>query len=117
VQPDVTKVGGISEERRIGWMAQENGVRFIPHGWNTAVGLAADLHLSSAFASTDLVAIDQAAYDLVTAAAGLPGSRGEGLGAGVDKFREITGIDGTVAMRYAEARALGTRSYELKTIE
>ncbi len=55
VQPDVTKVGGISEERRIGWMAQENGVRFIPHGWNTAVGLAADLHLSSAFANTDFV--------------------------------------------------------------
>lgn len=55
VQPDVTKVGGISEERRIAWMAQENGVRFIPHGWNTAVGLAADLHLASAFASTDLV--------------------------------------------------------------
>ena len=55
VQPDVTKVGGISEERRIGWMAQDVGVRFIPHGWNTAVGLAADLHLSSAFPSTDLV--------------------------------------------------------------
>jgi L-alanine-DL-glutamate epimerase-like enolase superfamily enzyme len=55
VQPDVTKVGGISEERRIGWMAQEHGVRFIPHGWNTAVGLAADLHLASAFPGTDLV--------------------------------------------------------------
>jgi D-galactarolactone cycloisomerase len=55
VQPDVTKVGGISEERRIGWMAQENGVRFIPHGWNTAIGLAADLHLASAFPDTDLV--------------------------------------------------------------
>jgi L-alanine-DL-glutamate epimerase-like enolase superfamily enzyme len=55
VQPDVTKVGGISEERRIGWMAQEHGVRFIPHGWNTAVGLAADLHLASAFPDTDLV--------------------------------------------------------------
>jgi L-alanine-DL-glutamate epimerase-like enolase superfamily enzyme len=55
VQPDVTKVGGISEERRIGWMAQENGVRFIPHGWNTAVGLAADLHLASAFPATELV--------------------------------------------------------------
>ena len=55
VQPDVTKVGGISEERRIGWMAQENGVRFIPHGWNTLIGLAADLHLSSAFSDTDLV--------------------------------------------------------------
>jgi L-alanine-DL-glutamate epimerase-like enolase superfamily enzyme len=55
VQPDVTKVGGISEERRIGWMAQEHGVRFIPHGWNTAIGLAADLHLASAFPDTDLV--------------------------------------------------------------
>lgn len=55
IQPDVTKVGGISEERRIGWMAQENGIRFIPHGWNTAVGLAADLQLASAFADTDLV--------------------------------------------------------------
>jgi D-galactarolactone cycloisomerase len=55
VQPDVTKVGGISEERRIGWMAQENGVRFIPHGWNTVIGLAADLQLSSAFSDTDLV--------------------------------------------------------------
>jgi len=55
VQPDVTKVGGISEERRIGWMARENGVRFIPHGWNTAVGLAADLQLASAFPETDLV--------------------------------------------------------------
>jgi L-alanine-DL-glutamate epimerase-like enolase superfamily enzyme len=55
VQPDVTKVGGISEERRIGWLAQEHGIRFIPHGWNTAIGLAADLHLASAFAHTDLV--------------------------------------------------------------
>ena len=55
VQPDVTKVGGISEERRIAWMAEDHGVRFIPHGWNTAVGLAADLQLASAFPGTDLV--------------------------------------------------------------
>ena len=55
VQPDVTKVGGISEERRIAWMAQDHGVRFVPHGWNTAVGLAADLQLASAFPDTDLV--------------------------------------------------------------
>jgi L-alanine-DL-glutamate epimerase-like enolase superfamily enzyme len=55
VQPDVTKVGGISEERKIAWMAQENGVRFIPHGWNTALGLAADLHLASATRNTDMV--------------------------------------------------------------
>jgi len=55
VQPDVTKVGGISEERRIAWMAKDNGVRFVPHGWNTAIGLAADLQLASAFPDTDLV--------------------------------------------------------------
>ena len=55
VQPDVTKVGGISEERRIAWLAQESGIRFIPHGWNTAIGLAADLQLASAFPDTDLV--------------------------------------------------------------
>ncbi len=55
VQPDVTKVGGISEERRIAWMAIEHGVRFIPHGWNTAVGVAADLQLASAFADTELI--------------------------------------------------------------
>lgn len=55
VQPDVTKVGGISEERRIAWSAEENDVRFIPHGWNTALGLAADLHLTSAIHGADLV--------------------------------------------------------------
>jgi D-galactarolactone cycloisomerase len=55
VQPDVCKVGGISEWRKIAWMAQENGVRTIPHGWNTALGLAADLQLASAIAGTDLV--------------------------------------------------------------
>jgi L-alanine-DL-glutamate epimerase-like enolase superfamily enzyme len=55
VQPDSTKVGGLSEARRIGWLADTFGVVLIPHGWNTAVGLAADLQLASALRSTDLV--------------------------------------------------------------
>ena len=55
VQPDVTKVGGLSEERRIAWMAQDCGVQFVPHGWNTAVGLAADLQLASAISQVDFV--------------------------------------------------------------
>lgn len=55
VQPDVTKVGGISEERKIAWAAEENGIRFVPHGWNTALGLAADLHLASAMQNADMV--------------------------------------------------------------
>ena len=55
VQPDVTKVGGISEQRRIAWLADEFGVKYIGHGWNTAIGLAADLQLAAAMPLTDLV--------------------------------------------------------------
>jgi len=55
VQPDTTKGGGLSESRRIGWTAADHGVRLIPHGWNTCVGLAADLQLASALPGTDLV--------------------------------------------------------------
>ena len=47
IQPDVTKVGGISEERRIAWLAYDNNVLWVPHGWNTAIGLAADLALTA----------------------------------------------------------------------
>ena len=68
-------------------------------------------------ASTDIVAIEQAAYDLVTAAPGLSGSRGEGMAAGEDKFSVITGVDGTRAIAYAEEMGLGSRGYELVTID
>jgi len=68
-------------------------------------------------ASRDIVAIEQASYDLITAATGLAGSLGEGLAAGDDKFSAITGIDGTHAIAYAEAFGLGTRTYELITVE
>src|SRR5690606_21492878 len=55
VQPDVTKVGGISEQRRIAWLAQDFGVKYVGHGWNTALGLAADLQPAAAFPDCDLV--------------------------------------------------------------
>lgn len=55
VQPDVTKVGGLSEQRRIAWMADEFGVRYVGHGWNTALGVAADLQLAAALPNVDLV--------------------------------------------------------------
>lgn len=48
IQPDVTKVGGISEEYRIAMHAYDHSILFVPHGWNTAVGLAADLQLVAA---------------------------------------------------------------------
>ncbi len=55
VQPDVTKVGGISEQRHIIRMAEAFGVHYVGHGWNTALGLAADLQLAAAAPNTDLV--------------------------------------------------------------
>jgi L-alanine-DL-glutamate epimerase-like enolase superfamily enzyme len=48
VQPDCTKCGGLTEAWRIGWMAYDHSILLVPHGWNTAVGLAADLHLTAA---------------------------------------------------------------------
>ena len=67
-------------------------------------------------AARDIVAIDQAAYDLITRAPGLPSSRGEGLGVGEDKFQPIHGVEGEHAMIYAENIGLGTRHYELKKV-
>ena len=48
IQPDVTKVGGLSEEYRIAMHAYDHSILFVPHGWNTAIGLAADLQLVAA---------------------------------------------------------------------
>ena len=103
VQPDVTKVGGISEERRIAWMAEEYGVRFIPHGWNTALGLAADLHLASACRNTDMVeylAGSPFIDDLVDAAwrpgsrrhAAIPDGPGLGISINMDAVEKYTGV-------------------------
>jgi L-alanine-DL-glutamate epimerase-like enolase superfamily enzyme len=41
-------VGGLTEEYRIAQHAYEHSILFVPHGWNTAVGLAADLQLVAA---------------------------------------------------------------------
>ncbi len=48
LQPDVTKVGGLTEQHRIGQYADDHNILVVPHGWNTGVGLIADLHLSAA---------------------------------------------------------------------
>lgn len=48
IQPDCTKNGGITESRRIGWMAHDHNIQMVSHGWNTAIGVAADLQLAAA---------------------------------------------------------------------
>jgi D-galactarolactone cycloisomerase len=104
VQPDVTKCGGLSEQRHIAWMARDHGVRFIPHGWNTAVGLASDLQIASAFPDTDLVEyltgspfIDElAAYGWRLDADGMlaiPDKPGLGVEINLDALAEFSGSD------------------------
>ncbi len=48
IQPDTTKNGGLTESRRIAWTAFDHNVQVVSHGWNTAIGLAADLQLAAA---------------------------------------------------------------------
>jgi len=55
VQPDCTKVGGLSEARRIAWMAYDHNVTMVSHGWNTVVGLYADLALAAAMPDSKYV--------------------------------------------------------------
>ena len=55
IQPDSTKNGGLGESRRIAWMAQDHHVHFVSHGWNTAVGVAADLQLAAALPTAHYV--------------------------------------------------------------
>lgn len=48
LQPDCSKVGGLSEAKKIAWSAYDHNILVVTHGWNNAVGLAADLHLAAA---------------------------------------------------------------------
>jgi len=41
--------------RRIAWMAEEHGIELVPHGWKTAVGVAADIHLVASLPSRSFV--------------------------------------------------------------
>ena len=110
VQPDTTKVGGITEARRIAWMAEDNGVRFVPHGWNTALGLAADLQLASAIRGAGMVEyltgspfIDGLAADPwkldPDGMLAIPDSPGLGVALNMDAVEKHTGwrFDGSLA--------------------
>ncbi|RYE10114.1 MAG: mandelate racemase/muconate lactonizing enzyme family protein [Hyphomicrobiales bacterium] len=47
-QPDVGRVGGISEARRVCEMAAERGLPVVPHCWKTGVSISATAHLAFA---------------------------------------------------------------------
>lgn len=54
-QPDTCHVGGLSEMRRIAWMAEEHGIELVPHGWSTALAVAARVHLIASMPSRSYV--------------------------------------------------------------
>ena len=47
LQPDCTRVGGLTQMQSIRNAASQNNLNVIPHGWNTGVGLAADLQFQA----------------------------------------------------------------------
>jgi L-alanine-DL-glutamate epimerase-like enolase superfamily enzyme len=49
-QPDVGRVGGLTEARRVCELAAERGRLIVPHCWKTRIGIAASAHLSAATA-------------------------------------------------------------------
>ena len=47
VQPDVGRVGGLTEARRVCRLAEERGLTVVPHGWKTGFTVAATAHLAA----------------------------------------------------------------------
>ena len=49
-QPDVGRVGGLTEARRVCAMAGQRGRKIVPHAWKTGISIAAAAHLAAATA-------------------------------------------------------------------
>jgi L-alanine-DL-glutamate epimerase-like enolase superfamily enzyme len=48
LQPDVGRVGGLTEAWKVCRIARERGRRVVPHCWKTGIGIAASAHLAAA---------------------------------------------------------------------
>jgi D-galactarolactone cycloisomerase len=58
LQPDVARVGGISEIRRIAALAAEHKLPISFHTWGDGIALAASLHLSAALRECTVMELD-----------------------------------------------------------
>lgn len=47
-QPDVGRVGGLTEALRVAQLAQDRGKMVVPHCWKTGIGIAASAHFAAA---------------------------------------------------------------------
>jgi L-alanine-DL-glutamate epimerase-like enolase superfamily enzyme len=50
LQPDVGRVGGFTEARKVCAIAADRGRLIVPHCWKSAIGIAASVHLAAATA-------------------------------------------------------------------
>lgn len=66
LQPDCTRVGGLTQMQAIRNAATENNLHVIPHGWNSAVGLAADLHFQSTVADDRYCMVEFRSHQTIT---------------------------------------------------
>jgi len=66
LQPDCTRVGGLTQMQSIRNLASQNNISVIPHGWNTAVGLAADLHFQSTLSDDRYCMVEYRPQKIIT---------------------------------------------------
>ncbi len=66
LQPDCTRVGGLTPMQSIRSAASQNNINLIPHGWNTAIGLAADLQLQATMSDDKFCMVEVMPHSSIT---------------------------------------------------
>jgi len=66
LQPDCTRVGGLTQMQSIRHAASKNNIYLIPHGWNTAVGLAADLQFQATVSEDKYCMVEYRPHRIIT---------------------------------------------------
>ncbi len=66
LQPDCTRVGGLTQMQSIRDAASQNYLNLIPHGWNTAVGLAADLQFQAVMSGDEYCMVEVMPHKIIT---------------------------------------------------
>jgi L-alanine-DL-glutamate epimerase-like enolase superfamily enzyme len=51
VQPDIGRVGGLTEAKRVCQLAEERGLTIVPHLWKSGISIAAAAHLAATTAN------------------------------------------------------------------
>lgn len=104
VQPDVSKVGGISEMMSICSLGEAYGKPVVPHWYGGAIALAATLHVAAAHPAIELVEFDvranpfrddviTEAFEPINGSVTIPNRPGLGVNLNDSALREYEDID------------------------